>query len=49
MMNKIKSFYNKDHIDLSKGYIDPFVFHQTFYQVMVAFKVADLDSQKPSS
>lgn len=49
MMKKIKSFYNKDHTDFSKGYVDPFEFHQTFYKVMVAFKVADLDSKKPPS
>uniref|UniRef100_A0AAU6NDJ5 Odorant receptor n=1 Tax=Mythimna loreyi TaxID=667449 RepID=A0AAU6NDJ5_9NEOP len=49
MMKKIKSFYNKDHTDFSTGYVDPFEYHHTFYRILVAFKVADLDSKKAPS
>ncbi|KAJ8727666.1 hypothetical protein PYW07_001785 [Mythimna separata] len=49
MIKKFKSFYNKDNIDYSTGYVDPFKYHQVFYQVLVAFKVADLDSKKVPS
>ncbi|XP_026737098.1 uncharacterized protein LOC113500478 [Trichoplusia ni] len=49
MLKKFKSFYNKENQDFSKGYVDPYEFHQTFYFVMKAFKVAELDSKhKPS-
>ncbi|KAJ8733195.1 hypothetical protein PYW08_001493 [Mythimna loreyi] len=49
MLEKLKSFYNKDNLDYSTGYVDPFEFHQTFYQILVAFKVADLRKKNPPS
>nr|QNS36248.1 olfactory receptor 63b [Mythimna separata] len=49
MIKKIKSFYNKENTNYSTGYVDPFEFHQTFYQMLVNFKVADLKNKNPPS
>ncbi|XP_022834223.1 uncharacterized protein LOC111361982 [Spodoptera litura] len=49
MWQKLKDFYNKTHTDFSKGYVDPYEFHKTFYQIMVNFKVADLSNENPPS
>ncbi|KAJ8733197.1 hypothetical protein PYW08_001495 [Mythimna loreyi] len=49
MLKKLKSFYNKDNSDYSTGYVDPFEFHQTFYQTLVYFKLADLKNHNPPS
>ncbi|KAJ8733196.1 hypothetical protein PYW08_001494 [Mythimna loreyi] len=49
MFDKFKHFYNKDNLNYSTGYVDPFEFHQTFYQVLVNFKVADLKNNNPPS
>ncbi|KAF9801088.1 hypothetical protein SFRURICE_019250 [Spodoptera frugiperda] len=49
MWKKLKDFYNKTHTDFSKGYVDPYEFHKTFYQILVNFKVADLSNENPPS
>nr|XP_049694545.1 uncharacterized protein LOC110374790 [Helicoverpa armigera] len=49
MWKKFKAFYNKENYDFTKGYIDGYEFHKTFYQIMVAFKVADLSNPNPPS
>ncbi|XP_050664591.1 uncharacterized protein LOC126965194 [Leptidea sinapis] len=41
MSNRIKSFFNKEAFDFSKGYVDPFQFHKTCFILLKAFQVFD--------